>query len=264
MADHVMTKAEASVAFNNSGFASNTNPPGQTWDAGNGVVIDDPFSNRGRVLQSKYFVDNYALGESDNAEAKRPSGTDCPIWWTGGDKEEVFFSFDVALDNNFIMPMGIHLPGLRAQNDQLLNYFQLQLNGPGDHTNHDGILCMYLADSGGQRKLRYFNAADPTQPITDGFGPVNQYTKMPRGRWVTIELQVKMNTPGQADGICRVWMDSVLVIDQPRNWNGTTGLLWQRCINQTWYGGNEQKWAAPQNQSIYFDNFIVAESRITG
>jgi hypothetical protein len=51
-------------------------------------------------------------------------------------------------------------------------------------------------------------------PEFDGFwlGAANLY--WPRGRWVAIEQEVKLNTPRQSDGVVRVWVDSELKIER--------------------------------------------------
>ncbi len=38
-------------------------------------------------------------------------------------------------------------------------------------------------------------------------------TVWPLGRWVKIEQEVKLNTPGQPDGVMRVWIDGALTIN---------------------------------------------------
>ena len=37
--------------------------------------------------------------------------------------------------------------------------------------------------------------------------------EIPRGRWVSLEQEVELNTPGVADGTLRVWIDGSLVLD---------------------------------------------------
>lgn len=39
-------------------------------------------------------------------------------------------------------------------------------------------------------------------------------TNWPLGRWVTVEQEVKLNTPGQEDGLMRLWIDGALTIDR--------------------------------------------------
>lgn len=38
-------------------------------------------------------------------------------------------------------------------------------------------------------------------------------TNWPLGRWVTVEQEVQLNTPGQNDGLTRLWIDGGLTID---------------------------------------------------
>lgn len=38
--------------------------------------------------------------------------------------------------------------------------------------------------------------------------------RLPRGEWVRLEQEVVLNTPGQADGVLRVWVDGSLIADR--------------------------------------------------
>ena len=44
-----------------------------------------------------------------------------------------------------------------------------------------------------------------------GYAPIRQDAfTLPKGRWVRIEQELVLNTPGQADGIARLWLDGDL------------------------------------------------------
>lgn len=60
------------------------------------------------------------------------------------------------------------------------------------------ISVQYMADMEFQTTNFYQNQGAPTA--------------MTPGRWVCFELQAKMNTPGQADGLFRLWVDDALVL----------------------------------------------------
>ncbi len=47
----------------------------------------------------------------------------------------------------------------------------------------------------------------------DGQGFSGDAFKLPTGRWVRVEQEVALNTPGQADGILRVWIDGKLAVE---------------------------------------------------
>jgi hypothetical protein len=79
------------------------------------------------------------------------------------------------------------------------------------------------------------------------------------GQWYCLEYHVKLNTPGQSDGLFELWINGVQDISQ-------TGLNW-RGSYQAWgmnaiYLENYWNSGSPQPQSRYFDSFVVSTQRI--
>lgn len=78
------------------------------------------------------------------------------------------------------------------------------------------------------------------------------------GRWIRLEMEVKLNTPGQTDGLYRFWADDELIVERTGvDLRGNT----QDKINEVmldtyWNGGS------PKEQSRYYDDFVVATERI--
>lgn len=90
-------------------------------------------------------------------------------------------------------------------------------------------------------------------------GTTNYYDGSFNGQWVAVENYVKLNTPGSADGIHRVWINDVLEIDN-------TGLDFRGSytahgINaialESWWNGG-----ADATQAKYYDNFVISTSKI--
>lgn len=81
-----------------------------------------------------------------------------------------------------------------------------------------------------------------------------------RDKWTCIEVRMKLNTPGQSDGEMDLWINDKLDAQ-------TTGLNFRGSY--TTYGINAvllesyNNNGAPQNQTRYFDNFVVSKSRIS-
>jgi hypothetical protein len=85
-----------------------------------------------------------------------------------------------------------------------------------------------------------------------------------KGAWNTVELHVKMNTPGYSNGILQVWMNGVMCIDQRniqyRSSKRTTLGITQQYVAWT-YGGPTSD--APSNDSwIYFDDAVLSKAYI--
>lgn len=39
-------------------------------------------------------------------------------------------------------------------------------------------------------------------------------TALPKGRWLRVNQEIALNTPGESDGIVRLWIDGKLVVDR--------------------------------------------------
>lgn len=79
------------------------------------------------------------------------------------------------------------------------------------------------------------------------------------GSWYAVETRVKVNDPGQANGIFQVWIDDKLEMSRTDlNWIGSYdgyGLNWVSLENY-WNNGT------PRDQERYFDNFVISRSKI--
>ncbi len=79
------------------------------------------------------------------------------------------------------------------------------------------------------------------------------------GRWVSVEGRVKLNTPGQSDGVFQVWIDGQLE-------SSRTDLNWVYSWDD--YGINaiflENYWneGSPVEQERYFDDFVISTAPI--
>ncbi len=98
--------------------------------------------------------------------------------------------------------------------------------------------------------LRWLGAAPGTTPIFDAAHV---------GRWYCVEAHVRLNDPGQSNGVYEMWIDGAREASR-------TGLNWVGTYSQ--YGLNavyfENYWNAgsPQAQDRYFDNIVVSSQRI--
>lgn len=55
---------------------------------------------------------------------------------------------------------------------------------------------------------------DVRMPTSSGFWEIPPRKKnWPLGRWVNIEQEVQLNTPGKDDGVIRLWIDGALTVD---------------------------------------------------
>jgi len=79
-------------------------------------------------------------------------------------------------------------------------------------------------------------------------------------QWYCIEQYVKLNTPGESDGILKVWLDGHEVFEKTEMQFRTSSTL---KIEEVWmniyHGGMDR---AVKEQTAYIDNFVVAKKYI--
>ena len=80
------------------------------------------------------------------------------------------------------------------------------------------------------------------------------------GRWYCVETYVKMNTPGQNDGILRGWIDDELAFEKSDlRFRDTSELKVEQFWFNIYYGG---KWSAPADMHVDFDAVVLSNERI--
>ncbi|HTT28254.1 MAG TPA: Ig-like domain-containing protein [Solirubrobacteraceae bacterium] len=98
--------------------------------------------------------------------------------------------------------------------------------------------------------MRYLGETLGTTPIFDASHV---------GQWYCLEYHVKLNTPGQSDGMFEVWINGASEISRTGlNWRGTYEAWGINAI----YLENYWNSGSPQQQSRYFDDFIVSTQRV--
>ena len=129
----------------------------------------------------------------------------------------------------------------------------------GDHQNHlliDPVRCI---DDNDQVKCIGYNdfAHMDWLGYRSGITPI--FDTEHHGRWYCIEAHVRLNDPGQSNGMQEFWLDGQLEASRE-------GLNFVRSYTD--YGINaiffENYWNAgsPQEQERYFDNIVVSTQRI--
>jgi hypothetical protein len=114
-----------------------------------------------------------------------------------GGQTAACLSYSVLLPANFEFHRGGVLPGIRGAD----------LSGQSP----DAFLARmaWRTDRTGGASLRVV-----TGDKTERFVAEREAFSFPRGRWVKLELEAVLNTPKQADGILRAWVDGSLAIER--------------------------------------------------
>ena len=76
------------------------------------------------------------------------------------------------------------------------------------------------------------------------------------GRWYQLETYVRMNTPGENDGVLRAWADGTMVFERTDvRFRDVESLRVEQVWFDIYYGGS---WSAPADMYIDFDNAVIA------
>ncbi len=84
-----------------------------------------------------------------------------------------------------------------------------------------------------------------------------------RGQWTRVEHHVRMNTPGDSDGLVECWLDGELALRvEGLRFRETDELAIDAFYFNTFFGGGSPEDAPSEEQQIDFDDFVVAAEPI--
>ena len=79
---------------------------------------------------------------------------------------------------------------------------------------------------------------------------------LPRGEWITIDLEIVPNDVGNANGIARLWVYGRPTIEQQDIIYRTSSSSYPAGLMfSTFFGGSSSSWASPKDQHADFANF---------
>ena len=221
--------------------------------ADEGRVFISEFQNKGNVLKVKYPKGKVKTNDS---------GMHTKLFWNHYDTfEELYFSYNVYIPEDFEFRAGAKLPGLSYQTRDRNMSLRLMWR-------YDGLLEFY----------NHFE----TRPSWDGWtasvnwslldpydepgGPQPDQVKLKKGAWNHIEVYHKLNTPGENDGIMRGWLNGELAIDITDNGdykqNGQEDIQLNSIYLSTFFGGSSDAYKPTKDQYAYFDDLIVSKTRV--
>lgn len=86
--------------------------------------------------------------------------------------------------------------------------------------------------------------------------------KLERNTWYTVKQYLKLNTPGQENGVLKMYIDGELLVDLDDvmfRLSGKGSVKINSVVMHTYRGGNRSDdwWQSPQDDYVYFDDFKV-------
>ena len=181
----------------------------------------------------------------------------------GHEPEEIYFRYYLRFADDWMTVYGGKMPGISG------TYGRAGWGGrPSDGTNGWSARGSFSVMPPPGNPLGY------TIPMghyvyhadMDGsYGDIDLWQKDYRGyleknRWYCIEQYLRMNTPGQNDGILRSWVDGRPAYERTDwRWRDVTDLKIERIWMNVYHGGTT---AAAQDAHLYIDNVVIANRYI--
>lgn len=237
-----------------------------TWTRGDGSLLAAPDlqaklkGNDWGVLENVKFTksNDLQLGVAmqvnlpketgKTRDERKPSGagfTWAPDWLRGA--SSTCLAYSVKLPEGFDFGQGGSLPGLYGGGSDAEDTVTARRSSAFSTRLHwrDNALL----------ELRLKSHEHPTGM---GFTLDKNYLTIEPGQWVTIEQEVVLNTPGQPDGILRVWVDGKIRLDQKQiNYRAKPEEGLRGVVANVHYATRDLDWApAPKDSAVLLSPFI--------
>lgn len=166
-------------------------------------------------------------------------------------RECLVLTYELKFDQNFNFVKGGKLPGL---------YGGTGNTGGKIPNGHDGFSTRYIWKEKGAGAIYAYLPTSKTWGTAVGLGSWS-FTV---GQWHRLEQLVKLNTPGQADGVISIWYDKKLVHSETGlTFRDTPDITIDGLLFSTFFGGNNPSFATPVSTNIRFRNFVMSSQRVT-
>lgn len=217
-----------------------------------GVTNKTAFGGAGSLKAS------YAKGQEDAGGVKLSLGktTVSPKRYTDRNFDELYWRFYIKTGSNWT---GQAMKVTRATIFTNSNWAQAAIGHLWEGNGLGLGLDPVSGVSGSTVVTTKWNDFDHMRWLGKADGTTQIYAPENRDKWFCVQVRMKLNTPGQSDGIFAFWINDKMEAQK-------TGLNWRGSY--TTYGINAitlEDWinnGAPQDQDRYFDNFVVSTQPI--
>ena len=215
----------------------------------NTSVEEDPQSPGGRFLRVRYYQGGASPSASRRVGVKE-GGAQLMGQLPSGPTERLYLRYFLRFPADFEFVKGGKLPGF---------YGGQNISGGHIPDGTDGFSTRFMWRTAGQGEVYVYMPSSTRFGTSLGRGSF----QFEPGKWHCIEQQLSLNTPGQADGKVKVWLDSQPVFEQ--------GALLFRTVPElriegvffsTFFGGGDESWAPPRDTHADFAAFATASARV--
>jgi hypothetical protein len=204
------------------------------------TVIDGSEAYKGKSIKARYPAHSYGYVQ----------------WIARFDKhfDELYSSFWIKFDKNFDFVRGGKVPGMCGG----------MCNEGGDKPNgQDGFGGIMMWRPNGKVVQYVYHPDQPGMYGEDFPWNIGGQRYFEPGQWHQIENYIKMNTPGQRNGMIKGWFDGELALEVANmRFRDVDTFGVDAFFFQTHFGGGDSSWQPNTDQHIYYDEFVVATERV--
>jgi hypothetical protein len=173
--------------------------------------------------------------------------------------EELYLAYRVRFGSSFDFVKGGKLPGLVGT----VGGKAPTGGNPADGTNGFSARGMWRSGGAAVQYVYYWDQkSNYGDDLAWNAGGAKSFVP---GQWHTVEHRVKLNTEGQANGIIEAWLDGVQVLSREdlRIRKDAAAFGIDALYFSTFFGGNDASWAPTKDETVEYDDFVVATAPIT-
>lgn len=208
------------------------------------TVVEEP-GRIPRFLRALYFKGGASPSASRRVGVKEGGGQFLGTL-PNGPTDHLFVRYWVRFPEDFDFVKGGKLPGL---------YGGSEISGGRIPDGTNGFSTRLMWRTNGMGEVYVYMPSSPKFGTSLGRGDFT----FARGVWHCLEQELVLNTPGQADGVVRVWLDGRPVFENRQLLLRTTPLLKiEGVFFSTFFGGGDESWAPPTDTHVDFGPFAVS------
>lgn len=234
--------------FEGQSFVSNNRTAGEGW-------------NGSTAVKGAFKEGVVGAGGMKVAFGKTPSSYEAPVSRNGEIIRELYYRMYLKHDEDWTGGGGYKLSRVTSLTPGWAQPFigHLWSGNSGPRENYLLLDPASGTDESGNLLTTKYNDFDNLRwlGIKQGLTPI--FSEDYVGKWYSIEVHIKLNDPGQSNGVFEYWINNTLQASKTdMNWVG----------NYEEYGINtvlfENYWnnGAPRDQNRYFDNIVISTEKI--
>lgn len=179
----------------------------------------------------------------------------------GQEPEEIYFRYYLRFSDDWETPGRGKMPGFGGTYDRA-GWGGRQSDGTNGWSARGYFATVQGGAFGEAIPLgHYVYHADMLDHSGDGVFWQKDYRGfVKKNQWYSVEQYLRMNTPGQNDGILRVWVDGRLAYEKEDwRWRDIASLKIEKIWMNVYHGGLD---VADKDVHLYIDNVVIAKQYI--